>query len=123
MIRRPPRSTRTDTLFPYTTLFRSHRLIGLSTHADGDVAGKLLSDGITADGIGYRRLIFPNDEIAWIRRLLVILHARRPRKSVIDEQEAALSIGHRQAKGQQRKQRHYIRKDAAAIAAASLLLP
>src|SRR3546814_4917082 len=27
MIRRPPRSTRTDTLFPYTTLFRSHQLI------------------------------------------------------------------------------------------------
>src|SRR3546814_16789492 len=26
MIRRPPRSTRTDTLFPYTTLFRSIRL-------------------------------------------------------------------------------------------------
>src|SRR3546814_7314818 len=25
MIRRPPRSTRTDTLFPYTTLFLSHR--------------------------------------------------------------------------------------------------
>src|SRR3546814_20693167 len=24
MIRRPPRTTRTDTLFPYTTLFRSH---------------------------------------------------------------------------------------------------
>src|SRR3546814_9694761 len=28
MIRRPPRSTRTDTLFPYTTLFRSHRRRG-----------------------------------------------------------------------------------------------
>src|SRR3546814_610164 len=26
MIRRPPRSTRTDTLFPYTTLFRSNRI-------------------------------------------------------------------------------------------------
>src|SRR3546814_8418203 len=26
MIRRPPRSTRTDTLFPYTTLFRSQQL-------------------------------------------------------------------------------------------------
>src|SRR3546814_16523605 len=26
MIRRPPRSTRTDTLFPYTTLFRSRRI-------------------------------------------------------------------------------------------------
>src|SRR3546814_17958165 len=27
MIRRPPRSTRTDTLFPYTTLFREWRVI------------------------------------------------------------------------------------------------
>src|SRR3546814_17569735 len=27
MKRRPPRSTRTDTLFPYTTLFRSHGLV------------------------------------------------------------------------------------------------
>src|SRR3546814_8487013 len=30
MIRRPPRSTRTDTLFPYTTLFRSRRSRGRS---------------------------------------------------------------------------------------------
>src|SRR3546814_17117190 len=30
MIRRPPRSTRTDTLFPYTTLFRSDVLAGES---------------------------------------------------------------------------------------------
>src|SRR3546814_8731591 len=29
MIRRPPRSTRTDTLFPYTTLFRSPHIPGL----------------------------------------------------------------------------------------------
>src|SRR3546814_11346812 len=29
MIRRPPRSTRTDTLFPYTTLFRSQKLLFL----------------------------------------------------------------------------------------------
>src|SRR3546814_5505170 len=27
MIRRPPRSTRTDTLFPYTTLFRSEGVV------------------------------------------------------------------------------------------------
>src|SRR3546814_6700121 len=32
MIRRPPRSTRTDTLFPYTTLFRSFGAVGI---ADG----------------------------------------------------------------------------------------
>src|SRR3546814_2789287 len=30
MIRRPPRSTRTDTLFPYTTLFRSISFVWLS---------------------------------------------------------------------------------------------
>src|SRR3546814_18379947 len=37
MIRRPPRSTRTDTIFPYTTLFRSvdevHELAGLAEDA------------------------------------------------------------------------------------------
>src|SRR3546814_19786664 len=32
MIRRPPRSTRTDTLFPYTTLFRSLNDIALIVH-------------------------------------------------------------------------------------------
>src|SRR3546814_3120371 len=40
MIRRPPRSTRTDTLFPYTTLFRSGRTdrAGLHAHpADRDL--------------------------------------------------------------------------------------
>src|SRR3546814_20013512 len=30
MIRRPPRSTRTDALFPYTTLFRSPRRLGVA---------------------------------------------------------------------------------------------
>src|SRR3546814_4363316 len=36
MIRRPPRSTRTDTLFPYTTLFRS-----VSLSAFGAIDGEL----------------------------------------------------------------------------------
>src|SRR3546814_2205665 len=33
MIRRPPRSTRTDTLFPYTTLFRSESTPAVATAA------------------------------------------------------------------------------------------
>src|SRR3546814_11799658 len=37
MIRRPPRSTRTDTLFPYTTL-RRRRLFGLEDHPPHRVA-------------------------------------------------------------------------------------
>src|SRR3546814_8402465 len=37
MIRRPPRSTRTDTLFPYTTLFRSLRDVqALAQQVDAD---------------------------------------------------------------------------------------
>src|SRR3546814_1684261 len=35
MIRRPPRSTRTDTLFPYTTLFRSCRPFKAGQEGDG----------------------------------------------------------------------------------------
>src|SRR3546814_19285616 len=43
MIRRPPRSTRTDTLFPYTTLFRSVRVrVQLrSRHLQGGRRGEL----------------------------------------------------------------------------------
>src|SRR3546814_3429067 len=43
MIRRPPRSTRTDTLFPYTTLFRSKRegRIGMPGHIQH---GKIIAD-------------------------------------------------------------------------------
>src|SRR3546814_3892480 len=38
MIRRPPRSTRTDTLFPYTTLFRSQAgAVALALDLDGVV--------------------------------------------------------------------------------------
>src|SRR3546814_17744130 len=40
MIRRPPRSTRTDTLFPYTTLFRSagDEDVGLGLHQPEELA-------------------------------------------------------------------------------------
>src|SRR3546814_5011141 len=43
MIRRPPRSTRTDTLFPYTTLFRSIRRVVRS--ADRSLRGDRRADG------------------------------------------------------------------------------
>src|SRR3546814_8380870 len=38
MIRRPPRSTRTDTLFPYTTLFRSVQAVGEGVGKRGEAA-------------------------------------------------------------------------------------
>src|SRR3546814_10967922 len=43
MLRRPPRSTRTDTLFPYTTLFRSqHELI------TEDLGGDIMAIDVSA---------------------------------------------------------------------------
>src|SRR3546814_11628366 len=59
MIRRPPRSTRTDTLFPYTTLFRSLRHQRRAPRA---------AEGIGDWGLGIRksdsrlRLRIPNPE-------------------------------------------------------------
>src|SRR3546814_2498718 len=39
MIRRPPRSTRTDTLFPYTTLFRSDPGLFFFANLNGSISG------------------------------------------------------------------------------------
>src|SRR3546814_16068481 len=54
MIRRPPRSTRTDTLFPYTTLFRSIA-IGIDAR-DGRVAveGWAETAEITAEALALK---------------------------------------------------------------------
>src|SRR3546814_12541789 len=59
MIRRPPRSTRTDTLFPYTTLFRSHHLAPI----------------VGVAHVAYR----PRDRVVGISKLsrLVDVYARR----------------------------------------------
>src|SRR3546814_9013163 len=61
MIRRPPRSTRTDTLFPYTTLFRSpvdHQLglfqvdhVFRQHEADAFMIDQLLAERLAAAGI------------------------------------------------------------------------
>src|SRR3546814_844377 len=57
MIRRPPRSTRTDTLFPYTTLFRSFLLINHPLDCPiCDQGGECdLQDQSIAYGKGYTR--------------------------------------------------------------------
>src|SRR3546814_7265012 len=50
MIRRPPRSTRTDTLFPYTTLFRSRVPARLRNGGAADRAGGTLASHPAAGG-------------------------------------------------------------------------
>src|SRR3546814_2572811 len=54
MIRRPPKSTRTDTLFPYTTLFRSPRRHLEEPRPDQPLPGE------RADRPGRNRAAFPD---------------------------------------------------------------
>src|SRR3546814_21192308 len=56
MIRRPPRSTRTDTLFPYTTLFRSPFAPSLSKGRSFPTKDGRCFDRLSASGIGTRAL-------------------------------------------------------------------
>src|SRR3546814_15134568 len=57
MIRRPPRSTRTDTLFPYTTLFRSQRealarkVVDYRKDADAPAADQRVADEVEAPAL------------------------------------------------------------------------
>src|SRR3546814_153750 len=51
MIRRPPRSTRTDTLFPYTTLFRSPSQHAAVAFAPDEIAHVLATRGVGAASI------------------------------------------------------------------------
>src|SRR3546814_14004625 len=102
MIRRPPRSTRTDTLFPYTTLFRSphqllHARLGLGRERDLDIALPQRLAGLVLDGA----------EHALPARLLFLLSAHLPAveiemflrnglaqvgRGVIDQMEAQVGL-------------------------------
>src|SRR3546814_20186356 len=52
MIRRPPRSTRTDTLFPYTTLFRSQGPAALIRDEESGLLVPVEDAGALAAAIG-----------------------------------------------------------------------
>src|SRR3546814_7172584 len=86
MIRRPPRSTRTDTLFPYTTLFRfDERLVGvvivhqraLADRAFGvaNIESFLDADACERGGLSAHRR---DDAVVTFRRLKAEYVVERP---------------------------------------------
>src|SRR3546814_2465889 len=64
MIRRPPRSTRTDTLFPYTTLFRSRPVFNIDPAVAQSRLPSLLLQPLVENAIKYA--VTPKEEGAEI---------------------------------------------------------
>src|SRR3546814_11874751 len=66
MIRRPPRSTRTDTLFPYTTLFRSQ--VSIDSDLGGlvrDARTVLTDNHVVVHGLLGTGVRFGENSIRW----------------------------------------------------------
>src|SRR3546814_12325824 len=61
MLRRPPRSTRTDTLFPYTTLFRSSLVEELA--GTGALLSSFLEGNVGIDAEGYGAALASMSEV------------------------------------------------------------
>src|SRR3546814_2149440 len=109
MIRRPPRSTRTDTLFPYTTLFRSRYERPMPPLAESwPTLAPDLEAGPAATDIGWQT--FFNDER--LRRLIALGLANNR-----DLRVAVLRID--EARGQYRIQRADLLPGLAVNAAAA----
>src|SRR3546814_4722138 len=107
MIRRPPRSTRTDTLFPYTTLFRStgfsecfiHRRLGREADDRNALLTVILADGInlgltrmaeTCRGASLRQLAHLHDrseehtsELQSLMRISYAVFCLKKKKQII----------------------------------------
>src|SRR3546814_2510858 len=107
-IRRPPRSTRTDTLFPYTTLFRSHRRIGIrAIHIAIAYALRLGLDSQRDRIADHRRPGVDPERLAADRRRRRESHRARPRRQRIalelDEHHVQLHLARHPA---QRSEEH-----------------
>src|SRR3546814_3680264 len=79
MIRRPPRSTRTDTLFPYTTLFRSV-VRALADYVLVMRDGKVVEQG-TADAIFDDRSEEHTSELQSLMRISYAVFCLKKKKS------------------------------------------
>src|SRR3546814_8074733 len=74
MIRRPPRSTRTDTLFPYTTLFRSPRR-GDSPCRAPSLLDRRLDEGRSLPRLGRQRTARSEEHTSELQSLMRISYA------------------------------------------------
>src|SRR3546814_14564228 len=94
MMRRPPRSTRTDTLFPYTTLFRSLTVSVIGCVVNGPGEALMTDIGFTGGGKGVHQVYvngLPHHRLkdrAIVDHLVEMVEAKARE---IEEREAAAS--------------------------------
>src|SRR3546814_7084893 len=93
MIRRPPRSTRTDTLFPYTTLFRSTGRIIDTPVSELACTGA----AIGASLCGYRPIVIRSEEhTSELQSLMRISYAvfclKKKNKHIHNEQQKQITL-------------------------------
>src|SRR3546814_3047355 len=95
MILRPPRSTRTDTLFPYTTLFRSHGFsAGITVHAalGAPHRGATEVDDSCISWIQAHEFSLPR---LTVEALAVGSHLAQLRGRVVQRAQVGVLVGHR----------------------------
>src|SRR3546814_2276072 len=99
MIRRPPRSTRTDTLFPYTTLFRSVRpklpLIGAIALAIGLVLGVQIS--VVFELLNRRRSEEHTSELQSLMRISYAVFCLKKKINTLQKLKLLISIKYNNA--------------------------
>src|SRR3546814_3868739 len=82
MIRRPPRSTRTDTLFPYTTLFRSGcHALGARPACQGDQRDAALAGGNRLRGMADVRSEEHTSELQSLMRISYAVFCLKKKKN------------------------------------------
>src|SRR3546814_5960978 len=92
MIRRPPRSTRTDTLFPYTTLFRSIFLrIGILAEQFGELRDRKVGGRIFERARG---ILVDADVIGDIAEAVVIFGALARSEEHTSELQSLMRISY-----------------------------
>src|SRR3546814_8403477 len=92
MIRRPPRSTRTDTLFPYTTLFRSNSMLSCRACA----RSKSLLPEIPSSRSAARRVRRSEEHTSELQSLMRISYAVfcLKKKNSTDDQTTTIAKHH-----------------------------
>src|SRR3546814_5254578 len=91
MIRRPPRSTRTDTLFPYTTLFRSLRR-AVRRLADQLHQILVAADDRDVPAFAHRGLGIACDQVVGLEALHLDARQRKGARRVADQRELRAQI-------------------------------